>query len=315
MIWWCPLAGYWLSFLLIILSLVVLVIWLAVVRPMKADSTWVLCFFMVVLIITIILCAYSLQQNRTCSKTEPKMTINQIPVFVINMEHKTDRWDHVTEQLKMQGIDIHDKESKRGAQKWIATNGNASTNEELQAIGISEKLIAKNRGAAGCAASHVRLWRHIVEQGLGWSLVLEDDIVFHPDFARLFEEYWREVPLGTEIVYAGYYNIERYLKPKEAKVFPQGVMCMHAYLVNAEGAKKLLELLPITWDIDMQLMSHYNWNPKSICFNDECLVDLGDRKIRPSDYRRKHKELTFQGLVYQNREDLPSDLRTGQTII
>lgn len=290
-LWFCRVICIGLIFVLLLLYLV-------------GSPWWTFCLLLVLLILTLFLSVLGIPFERarwSLSKTTMQAKeISQFPTFVINMDHRVDRWSAMEQELGSQGM---------RATRWSAVNGKALSSIELKKIGIDQSLIDKSRGAAGCAASHVSLWKHIAEKKLGWCLILEDDATFHPDFAAIFPQYWSQVPTDTEIVYAGYFTTPDWVKPRKDKVFPAGLLTTHAYFINAAGANELLKLIPIKTDIDVQVANHYNWSPKSIAFNDLCQVKLADgRKIRPRDYRQSHP-VDFHGLIYQNREQLGSDIR------
>ena len=105
------------------------------------------------------------------------------PVFIINLDRKPERYDYVINQLNIMGITDYTRIS--------GTDGFKADPKEITTVGVSQILINKGKGLAGCAASHIRVWKHIAENNLGWSLILEDDAHFHPQFKELFPKYWK----------------------------------------------------------------------------------------------------------------------------
>lgn len=111
--------------------------------------------------------------------------------FVINMPSSVERRDFMTAQLQEQGLDF---------EIFPATNGRALTEEERKLCDLSEwvelpvRLHRKLQFRAkltpaefGCALSHLRLYQHIVDQGLERALVLEDDAIIKPDLKVALE--------------------------------------------------------------------------------------------------------------------------------
>lgn len=293
LLWWSRVLSLTLFFLILILVVI-------------TKSPWWLISLLLVLLVFFVLISivghFSERQHWNFAKTTmTAKPITEFTTFVINMDNRPDRWAVMERELKSQGMT---------ATRWSGVNGKETSDAQLREIGIGQSLIDKNRSAAGCAASHISLWKHILKNKLGWCLILEDDATFHPNFSEIFPQYWSEVPTDADIVYAGYLDILDWIKPSKSKIFPHGVVCNHAYLISHTGAEELLKLLPIKQDFDIELATHYNWSPKSICFNDVCQVTLLDgRKIFPCEYRNTH-DVVFHGLIYQNWAELGSDIRT-----
>lgn len=212
------------------------------------------------------------------------------PVYIINLERKPERFNYVVSQLNKMGI--------KNYQKWVATDGFKIDINEMIKDGIEQKLINNGLGLAGCASSHIRLWKHIAGNKLGWTLILEDDVHFHPEFINLFYKYWKRVPIDAKIIFPGYFDF-----PKNDKqiVIEQNVMCLHGYMLNHEGAKYLLDnLLPMDEVVDYVITEHFRNNYGSFIFNGR--IKIGD--IIPDDYKMTHgDQCMFNGIIYQNREE------------
>ena len=231
-------------------------------------------------------------------------------VYVINLERDKDRWENVQNEMKKVGITNY--------HRWDAIDGKKIDNSDLYKYGITQSLIDKQgKGIASCAASHVSLLKHISDNNLGWTLILEDDIHFHPKFKSLFSKYWNETPTNSIIVYPGY-DDRKINFSKNDIVFSFGTYCAHSYMVNSYGARYLLQLLnKIEMAIDEELVKHFdnlsNVN-KSFCFNGDIPISYEDDNntidIIPHDYKRKNGDkCLFSGLIYQNRKEMKSNLR------
>lgn len=227
-----------------------------------------------------------------------------LEVYIINLERKPERYQYVSQQLRDLGM--------KNPHRWVGTDGFKTDDATLLSVGITPDLIARGRGLAGCAASHLRLWTYIRDNNLDWTLILEDDAHFHPDFVTLFPKYWREVPKDALIVFPGFCAPKEVEEEHPEAVIPRGVMCLHGYMLNAKGAAYLLkELLPMDLPVDIPITEHFRHRPGSYIFNGEFTMD----GIRPNDYKESQgKRCTFNGLIYQNQQDQGSTIHQLETV-
>lgn len=94
-------------------------------------------------------------------------------------------------------------------------------------------------GELGCAASHMRLWEHILGADEP-TLILEDDAELVGDFPRRFADLLRHVGDEVDIVFLGHCLEQRgkqYAPGLAASVTPR---CTHGYLVTPRGVRKLV---------------------------------------------------------------------------
>jgi len=224
------------------------------------------------------------------------------PIFIINLDRKPERYKYVINQLKKMNI--------KDYSRVPAVDGFNTSDKKLLNYGIDKTLIDR-KGIAGCAASHVRLWKYIVRENLDWVLILEDDAHFHPKFLTLFNKYWQKVPIGAKIVFVGYCGPKE-LEETNEPVISGSVMCLQGYILSWRGAKYLLEkLLPINEPIDILIDKHFKNNPGSYIFNGNVIID----GIRPNDYKEKNgKKCMFNGIIYQNQEDQGTTIHCIDTV-
>lgn len=228
----------------------------------------------------------------------------ELEIYIINLERKPGRYSYVTSQLENLGMTKY--------QRWIGTDGFTASDAELLEMGVTKSLIKRGRGLAGCATSHVRLWKHIVQNNMDWTLILEDDAHFHPDFVTLFPKYWREVPKDAKIIFPGFCAPKEVEDENTEAVIPRGVMCLHGYMLNAAGAAYLLkELLPMDLPVDIPITEHFRHRAGSYIFNGNFVMD----GIRPNDYKESNgKRCMFNGIIYQNQQDQGSTIHQMETV-
>ena len=246
----------------------------------------VLVIVLLILLIVVILVAC---QNNNIETMEP-IFANTFPfqTYIINLERKPERYQSVKQQLDKIGI--------KNYQQWTATDGSQAKNEEF--AGVAPELIKQNRAAAGCSSSHIRLWQHIAQNKLGWTLILEDDIHFHPDFLSLFYKYWKQVPNDAKILYLGH-CYENHNKKNKDNVYSNHALCNHAYMINYKSAQYLLDnLVPVKEISDLAIYNHFANRPGSYLFNGENIVN----DIRAHDYKEQNGgKCECEGIVYQDR--------------
>ena len=59
------------------------------------------------------------------------------------------------------------------------------------------------KGHMGCCLSHRCIFEKILENNWNTTLILEDDVEFHPDVHQLFEQFYNEVPVDWQMLYFG----------------------------------------------------------------------------------------------------------------
>lgn len=225
------------------------------------------------------------------------------PIFIINLDRKPERYEYISKQLNDMGL--------TGYTRISATDGFKVDHKEMIDLGISPKLIQNGKGLAGCASSHVRTWKHIAENKLGWSLILEDDAHFHPQFMELFSKYWKHVPNNAKIIFPGYCAPDHVEKSPKL-VIDNGVMCLQGYMLSWEGAQYLLDkLLPMELPVDIEIVEHFRRRSGSYIFNGNVTVD----GIRPNNYKESNgRRCMFNGIIYQNHEEQGSTIHKEETV-
>lgn len=98
-----------------------------------------------------------------------------VPIFVINLDSRTDRWSVMFERLEAHGLE---------AQRMPALTGAGATDLGYRTSVPRDEVPGwrMNPGALGCAASHLEVYRRVAGLDAPGALVLEDDVVFADGF-------------------------------------------------------------------------------------------------------------------------------------
>eukprot|EP00929_Paragymnodinium_shiwhaense_P103563 TRINITY_DN67143_c0_g2_i1.p1 TRINITY_DN67143_c0_g2~~TRINITY_DN67143_c0_g2_i1.p1 ORF type:complete len:509 (-),score=114.95 TRINITY_DN67143_c0_g2_i1:120-1577(-) len=201
----------------------------------------------------------------------PKIKAEDVPVWVINLDKSTQRWEDTKGECDKQNIK---------AERFSATYGKMLPDEEYEAKTTSMAYYFCSPGMVGCFLSHRRIWQRVVDEGQPAAIAFEDDVVIGPDFHQRLGSILEELPEDWDICLLGAVGcVTTDVEPIPMKFY--GYMCggtraapgksrnisenlfvpykplgTHAYMVSQKGAKKLLELLPkATYHVDLAAYS------------------------------------------------------------
>ena len=188
--------------------------------------------------------------------------------YIINMDKDTERLRKVKKQLD--DYDISNYERIQGV------NGKELT--EVQLENATSKICKEYciKSSIGCAMSHIKVYKKIVDNNDSSALILEDDVVFEDDFKSRLLKKTSDVPKDFDIVYIGcnqcnkkgdiksiadLYSLtfkSKYENINESVFVPRMAFALHAYIVSNKGARKLLEMFErdkIYGHIDLQIQN------------------------------------------------------------
>ena len=194
--------------------------------------------------------------------------------FVINLDHRPDRWQKIQNDFKDTGLKL---------EKWNAIYGKNLDETTIQEVTTDYCNNFCTYGIIGCWLSHYTLWQYIVKNNLDNVLILEDDAIPLPDFNNKLNE--TIIPTNYDLVYIGYFNIFDCTAPLESMkqdknafingvpsdnlIIPRRPIGLHGYLISNKGAQILTncpKLKKITHGIDLAL-SDYIYADDNIEFN------------------------------------------------
>ncbi len=183
--------------------------------------------------------------------------------LVLNLDKDEDKLGRMRDRLGREGIAFT---------RVQAVHGKSLTPEERRRFSSVLGTYLLPSSVIGCFTTHRKAWQTVVDRGLATCLILEDDAEPVADFSRLVRRWWPEVPPDWELVmlgnFANTHDTPRWHEflhealntgPRSKRVSehvyrPSLIMGTHAYVVSCEGARKLLELLPVAdGHVDMRM--------------------------------------------------------------
>jgi glycosyl transferase family 25 len=135
--------------------------------------------------------------------------------FYINLEHRTDRKEHVSGQLTNLGL--------QGVERFNA--------------------IKMANGAIGCSMSHLKILQNAVQNNLDHVLIVEDDITFlKPEiFKQNFENFLQRNGNNWDVILLAGNNMPPYDTVDDVSIKVKRCQTTTGYLVNGHYIKKLME--------------------------------------------------------------------------
>lgn len=217
------------------------------------------------------------------SKTEKDYPLIE-KVYVINLDREPGRWTKIKNELR-QILDIQGTNLTKITERIAAVDANVFTEEpekdhevdpfytlgdqlfvEPQPSALPTQVelnspIRMSRAECAVSRSHIKIWEQIIASNNEYSLILEDDIWFHSNFAPNLNKVWNDVIVNDDIkgsfdvLYLSYHEV-RHGAPKtflSKQLFrpERGLWHLSGYVISREGAKKLINLLPSRGPIDL----------------------------------------------------------------
>lgn len=142
-----------------------------------------------------------------------------------------------------------------------------------------EAPIRMSRAEIAVAKSHIEVWRQVAQGTHRHALILEDDVWFHPSFARHLDEAWEDVAVeaeseGFDVLYVSYMEVT-HGAPKtfvSSHVFRpvRGLWYLSGYIISRQGAEKLLRLLPCRGPVDLWM--NHQFSVLNVCATRRSIV-------------------------------------------
>jgi len=209
-------------------------------------------------------------RSRAISTARP--SIAELKTVVVNLQRRHDHMEgcrqrllSVCPQLPFERVDATDGRQAEIPLEEVTTSWNTARNVEFQKQRAIRKgwndletyqvrQLELSPGERGCASSHVRAWRHCLEQAKGTDqplLVLEDDAAPTAEFCEVLEQALATLPEDADLLYLGYSQAADWRREVSRHVVESHyVWTTVAYIVWPLGARKMLSKLPVNEPVD-----------------------------------------------------------------
>mmetsp|Transcript_130529 Transcript_130529/g.363735 ORF Transcript_130529/g.363735 Transcript_130529/m.363735 type:complete len:369 (-) Transcript_130529:430-1536(-) len=203
---------------------------------------------------------------------DARHALQSLQTIVINLDRRPDRMDGCSARLRKHCLGL-------GFDRFPATDGRCSAicesevssswhtgrnvvYQRIRAVRkgwndldtYQERQLEMSPGERGCASSHIRAWRHCLEQSGGRErplLVLEDDAAPTTDFAVTLHRALAALPSDAHLLYLGYSQAANWRREISTEVVEsEYVWTTVGYIVWPEGARLLLSHLPVNEPVD-----------------------------------------------------------------
>lgn len=184
-------------------------------------------------------------------------------ILYINLKRRPDRDKHMRKLLDNNQLTNITKIDAIDGKELIPEN---ISNNDITLEGINDAYnnsqqlyIPLTVGAIGCALSHKKCYQYIIDNNIERCLILEDDVRLHPDFNNLLNNLLDEIPEDFDIFALGHSST--------AKVDPKFIPThnfyktskfygLFGYIVSNKGAYNLLNIFPITKQMDTEISNN-----------------------------------------------------------
>jgi hypothetical protein len=164
------------------------------------------------------------------------------PAFVIHIsELSPERTPFFTNNIKNAGY------TDMRIFKGVNLSNKNELNDTLKLFN-NQILINKSKGFGkghiGCMLSHLKLYKHIIDNNISICTIFEDDVHFHPNWNILSHNYFLNTPKDFDVLFIGN-QINNSINT--AKIHNKPCYTTHAYIITLNGAKNLLNSL-LNWN-------------------------------------------------------------------
>jgi len=178
-------------------------------------------------------------------------------ILVINLDHRTDRWDHFKKQAinsdiintkyrrisAIDGNNLQDQNFK----DYVTENAFDHIKNKIRTGGLRLSY-----GAIGLALTY----KNILQCCTNNILLLEDDIIISNETDNVIASTILNVPNDWDIIYFGWYDSPKLVIEHENNYVNKiggKINGTQAWMINAKSAQKILSLFPLKYQIDTEI--------------------------------------------------------------
>jgi GR25 family glycosyltransferase involved in LPS biosynthesis len=239
-------------------------------------------------------------------------------VIVIHMRHRYDRFRQIKSELSRLRLNrktLWAKTKFMDAVDGKNVHNSSEENHIYEYNYLVDDTVFSSDEEHGIALSHINVWKHIVDNKIQTTLILEDDVYFNFDFLKKILETFHQLPQDFDMLYLSYFTNDRELHDIYFKIpedFPNfqyeeyskdllsvkmGLCWLSGYVLSYEGAKKLLKKLPANGPIDLWI--NYQFKDMNVFAVKNILIDQRPNTISDNYYSACMKDETYDVTYFE----------------
>ncbi len=190
------------------------------------------------------------------------MISSSVECFVISLDRSEERYCKVASALQRAHVNVERFSAVDGSKLSQSDLIKARDEGILGGRFYNDPVFSRKPGTAGCALSHVYLWRYLSNIGFtGSALIFEDDVIVPRAFKRDLQPVVSELPSDFDIFFLAGWSDDRSMEVGQKRysqsLFQLTRPCYHttaAYIINMDRIDHIqATLLPILTDIDIHI--------------------------------------------------------------
>ena len=146
-------------------------------------------------------------------------TFTKENTFCISLETHPERWEKMQKRFQQENLEVT---------RWIASTPNTLTDNFVNYLSPNERA---------CAQSHIRIWKHQVENNLEYVFILEDDACFDKKWREKLADFQINDPLWDLLLL----NASELIVPKCKWIEAKEQYLCAGYILSIRGATQLLK--------------------------------------------------------------------------
>ncbi len=221
-------------------------------------------------------------------------------VIVIHMRHRYDRFRQIKSELSRLRLNrktLWAKTKFMDAVDGKNVHNSSEENHIYEYNYLIDDTIRSSDEEHGIALSHINVWKHIVDNKIQTTLILEDDVYFNFDFLKKISETFHQLPQDFDMLYLSYFidsidiiskipedfsNFQYEEYSKDLLSVKMGLWWLSGYVLTYEGAKKLLEKLPAVGPIDLWI--NYQFENMNVFAVKNTIIDQRPNTVSDNYY-------------------------------
>lgn len=187
-----------------------------------------------------------------------------IPIWVINLKERRDRWNFILKSLSLSKIPLQNVHRYDAVNSFNISPNELSTllskrafNTLFSNLNYRTDHSQLTLGSIGCYLSHVNLWKQLLDSEHSHFLIFEDDCKLSEDSLDSLNYVLKNIPKSFDFLFLGsvipptsdIVNDKNVILNKFVRLHT--VYGLHGYVISKEAVKKLLpSVLPIEYQLD-----------------------------------------------------------------